>query len=122
MGAGHGLGGQVARHPRPLRLRGGGGGVVVLSEHLHVAAQRQDADPVFGLTPGETRQLETADVEPEKKLLTLHSAGLGDEEVAEFVDEDHETQASGDLEHHPPVRGFRKPLQPAGPQNRRHGV
>ena len=41
-------------HRRALALFRGVGRVVVLAEHLHVAAQRQDADAVLGFAPAGT--------------------------------------------------------------------
>ena len=75
---------------RPLALFGGAGRIVVLAEHLDVAAQRQDADAVFRFAPLEAAEPPAVDIEAEIELLALHAAGLGDEEVSQFVDEDHQ--------------------------------
>ena len=109
----HRLRWQVARRPRPLRLLACSTGVVVLAEHLHIAAQRQNADAVFGFTPLHLGQLQASDVEADVKLLALHTAGLGHQKVAQLVHEDHEAQPRGHLQDHPPARRLNDPLQPA---------
>ena len=43
------------------------------------------------------QQLQPADVEAEIELLALHAAELGDQEMAQLVDENHQPQADGDL-------------------------
>ena len=78
-------------------LLGDVGRVVVLAEHLHVAAQRQDADAVFGFAPA-MAELVAADVEAEIELFALYAARFGHEEVAQLVDEDDHAQADGDFE------------------------
>jgi hypothetical protein len=58
---------------------------VVLAEHLHVSAERDEAEQVFGLADLPAENLRP---EAEGKPQNLHSACFGDEEVAELVDED----------------------------------
>ena len=89
----------------PLDLLAELGRVVLLAEHLHVAAQGQDADAVLRLAAAELPELQPADVEAQVELLALHAAELGDHEVAQLVDENDEPQADGDLEDGQP--GFR---------------
>ena len=101
-----------------LGLAGGVGRVVVLAQHLHVPAQGNNANPVFRLAPllleqglGEgQRTYFDGDIETDVELLTLHAAGLGDQEVAQFVDEDHQPQAKRSLEYGQP----KTRLQPTG--------
>ena len=53
------------------------GRIVVLAEHLDVAAQRQDADAVFGFAPLELGQLQAVDVEAQVELLAFDAAPFG---------------------------------------------
>ena len=119
MRSGHGLRGQIARcqrRPRPLGLLGRGRGIVVLPEHLHVAAEGQRTNAILRFAPLEAREFQAADVEAEKELLALHAAGLRHEKVAQFVHEDDEPEAEGHLQNHKPTGGLHDPFQPS----RRH--
>ncbi len=70
--------------------------------HLHVAAQREDGDPILCLAAGEAEQ---AWSEPDREAQDLHSECLGGEEVAQLVDEDQDAEENGGvtevLEDHP---------------------
>ena len=113
MGAGHGLSRKIAHGATgALRLMGGRGGVVVLAEHLHIAAQREGPDAVFSFAPLEAGELESAHIKSEEKFLAFHPAGLGHEKVPQLVNEDHKAQATGHLQNHPPVRRLHQPRRP----------
>ena len=51
------------------------------------------------------QQLQPGDVEAQVELLALHAAELGDDEVAQLVDENDKPQADGHLEDGQPVSG-----------------
>ncbi len=85
---------------RPLHFFLQPGRVVLLAEHLHVPAQRQDADAVLGFAPTELAELQPGNVEAQVELLALHAAELGHDKVAQFVNEDDEPQADRDHENH----------------------
>ena len=86
------------RHPRPDRLVGVGPGIRrlgllvlgPLAEHLDEAPQRDRRQDVFRLAPAEA---EDRRPEADRELLDLHVVPLGQQEVAQLVDEDHEAQA-----------------------------
>ena len=60
-----------------------------LARHLHVAAQRQQAQPVIGVTPAKAEQtLAEADGED----LHAHAAQLGDGKMAELVHQYHDAE------------------------------
>ena len=116
------FGRKVARgRAGPVRLGGGRAGVVVLPEHLHVAPQGERADAVLRLAPLEAAKLEAADVEAEVELFALYPARLGDEEVPQLVDEDHEPEPEHRLERLQRMAG--DPLDPPlpGPGAEEHG-
>ena len=53
--------------------------VILLTKHFYVAAERENADAVFGLAPLEFADFEPAEVEAEIEFFAFHAAGLGDE-------------------------------------------
>ena len=75
--------------------------VVVLAEHFHIAAERQNADAVLGFPPAEAGERPwqpqpadaDRDIEADVELLALHPAGFRGEEVSQFVDENHQTKS-----------------------------
>ncbi len=71
--------------------------VVFLPQHLHIAAQRQDADAVEGFAPAETAHFQAANVETDEEFVDFDAAHLGHGKVAQLVDEDNKPQAQGDL-------------------------
>ena len=84
---------------RVLHLFGDVGRVVILTEHLDVAAQRQNADPIHRLAPF-AGDLIAADVETDHELLAFHAACLGDEKMPQLMYEDDGPQADRHHRHH----------------------
>ncbi len=82
---------------RPPGFFGHAGRVIVLAQHLHVAAQRQNADAVFRFTPLKLAELQAVNIEAEIELFAFHAARFGDEKMPQFVHENHEAQAAADL-------------------------
>ena len=68
-------------------------GIVLLPEHLDVAAQRQNAEAVFRLAPFELAESPAEDIEPDVELLALYAAQSGDDEMAPFVNNDQHVDA-----------------------------
>ena len=64
------------------------------AEHLDEAAQGERRQDILRLAPP---QAEERRPEADRELLDLHAVPLGQEEVAQLVDEDDEAQAQGDL-------------------------
>ena len=77
-----------------------------LAQHLDEAAQRDRRQDVFGLAPAEAEERRP---EADRELLDLDAVPLGQQEVAQLVDEDDEAQAQGDLDDVPePAQGFQR--------------
>lgn len=68
-------------------------GIVLLPEHLDVAAQGQNAESVFRLAPSELAELPAEDIEPDVELFALHAAQPGNDEMAPFVNDDQHVDA-----------------------------
>ena len=80
--------------------------VGALAQHLDEPAQRDRRQDVFRLAPAEAEERRA---EADRELLDLHAVPLGQQEVAQLVDEDHEAQAHGDLQDvQQPHQGFQR--------------
>jgi hypothetical protein len=66
---------------------------VVLSEHLHVPTEGNRRQRVFGLAP---RNFPEHRAEADAEALDLDAAPLGDNEMSQLVNEDHEPQPQRD--------------------------
>ena len=79
-----------------------------LAEHLDEPAQRDRRQDVFGLAAAEPEERRA---EADRELLDLHAVPLGQEEVAQLVDEDDEPEAEGDLQDVPErsAQGLQRP-------------
>ena len=71
---------------------GGAGFAGLLAGHLDVAAERKDVEAVLGFAAAEA---EDAFAEADGEGLDADAAELGDGEVAELVDENHDAEDDG---------------------------
>ena len=62
--------------------------------------------PYSGLAPAMLPEFQAGDIEAEIELLTLDATEFRDDEVAQLVDEDHESQTDGDLENQHAVANY----------------